>query len=133
MTTMDDGHGDLVQPVGRAQGILEALAALGESGVGEIGERLGVHRSTAFRLISTLQAHDLVEQTGVRGRYRLGVGVLPAPWREVPQTRQHRNATAAGSVRLLLPTPHRRPGRAQSGRAGRRDPRCRRLRHSYVR
>ena len=38
--------------------------------------RLGVHKSTAFRLLATLEAHRLVEQVNDRGRYRLGVGNL---------------------------------------------------------
>ena len=37
---------------------------------------LGVHKSTAFRLLATLEAHRLVEQVNDRGRYRLGVGNL---------------------------------------------------------
>ena len=37
---------------------------------------LGVHKSTAFRLVVTLEAHRLVEQVGDRGSYRLGVGIL---------------------------------------------------------
>lgn len=65
-----------VQSVDRALTILEALARVGEAGVTEIAGELGVHKSTAFRLMSTLEAHRLVEQTTERGRYRLGVGVL---------------------------------------------------------
>ena len=56
--------------------ILEVLARVGEAGVTEIAAELGVHKSTAFRLVATLEAHRLVEQTVDRGRYRLGVGVL---------------------------------------------------------
>ncbi|GAB3024955.1 IclR family transcriptional regulator [Nocardioides flavus (ex Wang et al. 2016)] len=65
-----------VQSVDRALGILEVLARTGESGVTEIAGELGVHKSTAFRLVATLEAHRLVEQTSDRGRYRLGVGIL---------------------------------------------------------
>jgi DNA-binding IclR family transcriptional regulator len=65
-----------VQSVDRAITILEALARQGESGVTEVALELGVHKSTAFRLVSTLEAHGLVEQTGERGKYRLGVGLL---------------------------------------------------------
>lgn len=65
-----------VQSVDRALTILEVLARVGEAGVTEIAERLEVHKSTAFRLVATLEAHRLVEQTGDRGKYRLGVGVL---------------------------------------------------------
>ena len=35
-----------------------------------------MHKSTAFRLLATLEAHRLVEQADDRGRYRLGVGNL---------------------------------------------------------
>jgi DNA-binding IclR family transcriptional regulator len=65
-----------VQSVDRALTILEVLARVGEAGVTEIAADLGVHKSTAFRLVATLESHRLVEQTTERGRYRLGVGVL---------------------------------------------------------
>jgi DNA-binding IclR family transcriptional regulator len=67
---------DPVQSVDRALTILEALARAGVAGVTEVAAELDVHKSTAFRLMSTLESHDLVEQTGDRGKYRLGVGVL---------------------------------------------------------
>lgn len=67
---------DAVQSVDRALTILELLARVGEAGVTGIAGDLEVHKSTAFRLMSTLEAHDLVEQAGERGKYRLGVGVL---------------------------------------------------------
>src|SRR5262245_59876778 len=65
-----------VQSVDRALTILELLAREGEAGVTEIAAELGVHKSTAFRLLATLESHRLVEQDGDRGRYRLGVGNL---------------------------------------------------------
>ena len=65
-----------VQSVDRALQILELIADAGESGVTEIGAALGVHKSTAFRLVASLEARGLVEQTVDRGKYRLGVGVL---------------------------------------------------------
>ncbi len=65
-----------VQSVDRALSILEILARVGEAGVTEIAADLGVHKSTAFRLVATLEAHRLVEQSVERGKYRLGVGVL---------------------------------------------------------
>jgi DNA-binding IclR family transcriptional regulator len=65
-----------VQSVDRAITILELLARQGESSVTEIAARLGVHKSTAFRLLATLEGHRLVEQVNDRGRYRLGVGNL---------------------------------------------------------
>jgi DNA-binding IclR family transcriptional regulator len=42
----------------------------------EIAAGLGVHKSTASRLLATLEAHRLVEPVNDRGRYRLGVGNL---------------------------------------------------------
>ncbi|CAA9360006.1 MAG: Transcriptional regulator, IclR family [uncultured Nocardioidaceae bacterium] len=64
-----------VQSVDRALTILGILARLGQVGVTEIAVELGVHKSTAFRLVSTLEAHELVEQTEDRGKYRLGLGL----------------------------------------------------------
>jgi DNA-binding IclR family transcriptional regulator len=65
-----------VQSVDRALSILEVLARVGEAGVTEIAAELEVHKSTAFRLVATLETHRLVEQSSDRGKYRLGVGVL---------------------------------------------------------
>lgn len=73
---MSNGEGAGVQSVDRALTILEQLARHGEAGVTEIAGELGVHKSTAFRLVATLEAHRLVEQTEDRGKYRLGVGLL---------------------------------------------------------
>src|SRR5215213_3107397 len=70
----DAGGG--VQSVDRALTILAVLARLGQAGVSEIAAELGVHKSTAFRLMSTLESHDIVEQTEVRGKYRLGLGLV---------------------------------------------------------
>jgi DNA-binding IclR family transcriptional regulator len=68
--------GGAVQSVDRALSILGFLASDGELGITELAARLGVHKSTAFRLVATLEAHDLVEQNAERGKYRLGVGVV---------------------------------------------------------
>ena len=80
MTALDEAQPTAtavpVQSVDRALTILELLARTGEAGVTEIAGDLGVHKSTAFRLLATLEAHRLVEQVGDRGRYRLGIGNL---------------------------------------------------------
>lgn len=65
-----------MQSVDRAITILEVLARFGEVGVTEVAVELDVHKSTAFRLMSTLEGRGLVEQAGERGKYRLGVGLL---------------------------------------------------------
>jgi DNA-binding IclR family transcriptional regulator len=71
-----DAGGGAVQSVDRALRILELLASQGVLGVTEIAGLLSVHKSTASRLLATLEAHGLAEQVPDRGRYRLGVGVL---------------------------------------------------------
>ncbi|WP_349829560.1 IclR family transcriptional regulator [Brevibacterium litoralis] len=65
-----------MQSVDRALQALELLAARGEGGVGEVAEALGVHKSTASRMLATLEAHELVETTDDRGRYRPGFGLV---------------------------------------------------------
>jgi DNA-binding IclR family transcriptional regulator len=70
------GAGPVVQSVDRALSVLSLLARTGELGVTAIAAALGVHKSTAFRLVATLEAHELVEQVGERGKFRLGVGIL---------------------------------------------------------
>ncbi|MEY9849072.1 IclR family transcriptional regulator [Streptacidiphilus sp. MAP5-3] len=65
-----------VQSVDRAVTILELLARRGEAGVTEIAAELGVHKSTAFRLVAALELRGLVEQPGERGKYRLGLGLV---------------------------------------------------------
>jgi len=71
-----DAVGGGVQSVDRALIVLEILARLGEAGVTEIAAELDVHKSTASRLLSSLEDRDLVEQLQDRGKYRLGVGIL---------------------------------------------------------
>jgi DNA-binding IclR family transcriptional regulator len=65
-----------IQSVDRALTVLSLLAQHGELGVTELAALLDVHKSTAFRLVTTLELHELVEQHGDRGKYRLGVGLL---------------------------------------------------------
>lgn len=65
-----------VQSVDRAVSILELLAGRGELGITELATRLGVHKSTAFRLAAALERRGLIEQTRERGGYRLGFGLL---------------------------------------------------------
>ena len=65
-----------VQSVDRAVAILYLLAERGDAGVTEVAAALGVHKSTAFRLIAALEAGSLVEQDGERRKYHLGGGIL---------------------------------------------------------
>jgi DNA-binding IclR family transcriptional regulator len=66
----------LVQSVDRALSILEILARRRDAGVTDIGKELGVHKSTAFRLLAVLESRGFVEQAEERGTYRLGFGVV---------------------------------------------------------
>ena len=65
-----------MQSVDRAISVLEILARRGSVGVSEMAIEIGVHKSTAFRLLSALEDRDLVEQVGDRGKYQLGFGIL---------------------------------------------------------
>lgn len=73
---MGNSDGSTVQSVDRALQVLSLLAQHGDLGVTAIATELDVHKSTACRILATLERHNLVEQRGDRGRYRLGVGVL---------------------------------------------------------
>jgi DNA-binding IclR family transcriptional regulator len=67
-----------VQSVDRAIAILYLLAERGRDGAGvtEVAAELGVHKSTAFRLIEALENGNLVEQLEERGKYHLGRGIV---------------------------------------------------------
>ncbi|WP_426999088.1 IclR family transcriptional regulator [Pseudarthrobacter sp. N5] len=68
-------HGG-VQSVDRAITVLEILARDGDAGVSEIAEEMGVHKSTASRLLSALDARGMVQQNSERGKYQLGFNIL---------------------------------------------------------
>ena len=69
--------GNSVRSVDRAASLLIALGEFqGEAGVTELARRLELHKSTASRLLSTLQKRGLVEQDGDSGKYRLGLVVI---------------------------------------------------------
>jgi IclR family transcriptional regulator, acetate operon repressor len=70
------GRDSSVQSVDRAISVLQVLARRGDLGVTQISNELDVHKSTVSRLLGTLEARGLVEQTTHRGRYRLGYGVV---------------------------------------------------------
>jgi DNA-binding IclR family transcriptional regulator len=64
-----------VQSVDRALTVLEILAQRGIAGVTDIAGELGVHKSTASRLVAVLESRGFVEQLSERGKYRLGFGI----------------------------------------------------------
>jgi DNA-binding IclR family transcriptional regulator len=62
--------------VDRAIDVLEVLAREGTASVTDVAVELGVHKSTASRLLAALETRDLVAQDGERGKYRLGFGIV---------------------------------------------------------
>lgn len=67
----------LVQSVERAISILESFSASEpELCVGEISRRVGIPKSTVFRLLATLEERELISQNPETGLYRLGIGLL---------------------------------------------------------
>jgi DNA-binding IclR family transcriptional regulator len=69
--------GSAVRSVDRAAALLLALGDFPtEAGVTELARKLGLHKSTASRLLATLQRRGLVEQDEESGKYRLGLVVI---------------------------------------------------------
>lgn len=69
--------GNAVRSVDRAASLLLALGeSPGAAGVTELARRLGLHKSTASRLLATLERRGLVEQDDETGKYRLGLVVI---------------------------------------------------------
>ena len=65
-----------VQSLDRALEILRLLGSEPEMRVTDLARRLEVHKSTVFRLLSTLQEHGLVDQNPTTEKYRLGYGLV---------------------------------------------------------
>lgn len=66
-----------VQTLERSLDILETLARSEEPlGVTEIGNRIGLHKSTVYRILRTLCYRGYVEKEKERDRYRLGIKIV---------------------------------------------------------
>src|SRR4051794_35483761 len=66
-----------VQSVERAAALLQALGAAGApASVLELAERCGLNRSTAWRILATLEDAGLVEREPATGRYGVGYAVV---------------------------------------------------------
>ena len=92
-----------MQSVERAISVLQVLARRGEAGVSEVAAEIDVHKSTAFRLLGALEGRGLVEQIASRGKYRLGVGLIPlagAVTDRLDVVRQGRDVCAQLAVEL---------------------------------
>jgi len=68
----DDARDPGVRSVDRAVTILDLLAQTGWRTGAEVARELKVHRSTALRLLGTLERHALVERDQKSSKYRLG-------------------------------------------------------------
>ena len=68
----DARDSSLIRSVDRAVAILDLLAAQGWQAGAEVARELHVHRSTALRLLATLERHGLVERDSRTAKYRLG-------------------------------------------------------------
>lgn len=66
----------LIQSVDRAMQIMQLLSDYGTQTVTEISQKLDVHKSTASRLLATLEQHGVVEQNQNRGAYQLGLALV---------------------------------------------------------
>jgi DNA-binding IclR family transcriptional regulator len=64
-----------LQSVERAINLLQVLAANGPARVSELARELGVHKSTASRLLATLERRGLADRVGDGATFVLGNGV----------------------------------------------------------
>ena len=72
-----------VQALDRTFDLLELLARFPEGlGLGDISEKIGLHKSTVHRLLSSLKSRGYIEQAEDSGSYRIGVAfiALAAPY-----------------------------------------------------
>ena len=66
-----------IQSIQRATAVLRTFTeAEPELGVMEISRRLGLHKSTISRILSTLESEGLVSQNLQTNKYRLGLGLI---------------------------------------------------------
>src|SRR5215208_8406636 len=66
-----------IQSIDRAVELLEAIAAAGEPVTAPVlADRCGLNRSTAWRMLATLEHHGLVERAPATNRYGLGFALL---------------------------------------------------------
>ncbi|MFZ5968351.1 MAG: IclR family transcriptional regulator [Bacillota bacterium] len=70
---MEIQNDKIIQSVSRAVQILKCFENHEELGVTEISKIMGLHKSTTFGLIATLEAYQLLEKNEETGRYRLGL------------------------------------------------------------
>jgi DNA-binding IclR family transcriptional regulator len=75
-----------VQVLDRALAILDTLSAQGpDLSLGEVSDKLDLHKSTTHRLMMVLERHKLIERNSVNGRYRLGLKLFELGTRAISQ------------------------------------------------
>lgn len=92
-----------VRAVDRAVSLLQLISQQGHARVSELAAELGIHKSTASRLLTTLARRGMVEQTPPDGSYRLGPGVAQLA-HTAPGEVDLRTASRPVSVRLAEAT-----------------------------
>jgi IclR family KDG regulon transcriptional repressor len=66
-----------IRSVAHAFKVLDYLESCGdEAGVTEVGKALGVHKSTASRLLATMESRGYVSRNDVTGKYSLGMRIV---------------------------------------------------------
>lgn len=73
---MDNPNVKIIQSVSRAIQILTCFETKEELGVTEISKMMKLHKSTTFGLVSTLEAHKLLEKNVETGKYKLGIEIF---------------------------------------------------------
>ena len=113
---------DGIQTVDRVMKMLSAFdSARRELGVSDFAQMLGVHKSTASRLLTALERHGLVHQAGERGKLEPGPAILRFAHRGgverhlVELAHQSLEALSRASVIKSRPPVANRPSRPSSG------------------
>lgn len=75
-TRVARGDSEALKSVATALDLLECFAVDTELGVSDIARRLGIAKSTAHRLLTTLASRSIIEQNTETGKYRLGLHLL---------------------------------------------------------
>jgi DNA-binding IclR family transcriptional regulator len=76
-TPPDAGIGQRIQAVDRALALLKAVAASTTPPTAlELAQECGINRSTAWRLLRTLEYHGMVDRDPITQRYTVGYGTI---------------------------------------------------------
>ena len=87
-TTVEGG----LQSVLTALDVLDCFSSDEELGISEVARRVGVAKSTAHRLLTTLCARGMAEQNPETGRYRLGMRLFSLGQLAASRSQMHRLA-----------------------------------------